>query len=61
MATKTNRSNVLLSVEVCGDGDEANGGFRGDREASEGSLRNYKFRDGGGSEEARGGGNLLNS
>jgi hypothetical protein len=57
MATKTNRSNILLSVEVCGDGDDANGGSGGEGHPREsnGSLRNYKFRGGGGSEETKGG------
>jgi hypothetical protein len=30
MANNTNRSNVLLNVEVCGDGDEANNGSGGE-------------------------------
>jgi len=30
MATKTKQFNTLLSVEVCGDGDEANCGSGGE-------------------------------
>ena len=43
---------------MCGDGDEANGKSRGEGHLR-GVLRDYKFRDEGGSEEAKGG--TLNS
>lgn len=42
---------------MCGDGDETNGGSEG--EGIQGSLKDYKFPDAGGSEEAKGG--TLNS
>jgi hypothetical protein len=44
MATKTNRSNILLNVDVCTNGDEANGVSGG-----EGLPRGVYFEDRGGS------------
>jgi len=38
---------------VCGDGDEANDGSRG-KGHPRGGLRDYKLRDGGDSEKAKG-------
>jgi hypothetical protein len=54
MATKTNRSNILLNVDVCTNGDEADGDEANGVSGGEGLPRGVYFEDRGGREEAKG-------